>query len=122
LCKEISGPSGGMYGFVLHSEYNPHPSTLVELNAYSARAWETPCSTIESNCSSCPGRASCAVSVHEAAAKVKSSYFLAVEPGAVGMFNGSTNAPCSPVLPISRGGSMCGAGWVAASASVEMRL
>ena len=41
--------------------------------ANTARASGTPRSTIAANCSSCPGRASCAVSDHAAAGAVKSS-------------------------------------------------
>ena len=49
------------------SEYSPQPSTFTLLNAKIARATETPFSTIVENCSSWPGRASWAVSVHDAA-------------------------------------------------------
>ena len=56
-----------MYGSVIASEYSPQPSTLTLLNAKIARASDTPVSTIRENCSSWPGRASCAVSVHAAA-------------------------------------------------------
>ena len=48
-----------------------------ELMTFITSFW---CSTMASNCNSWPGRASCAVNVHDAAAKVKSSYFKVVPP------------------------------------------
>ena len=44
-------------------------------------------------------------------------------PGAAfGLLVGSTNSAGSPVLPTSRGGSMCGAGVAADSAGVASRI
>ena len=91
------------------------------LNENSTRAVDTPASTMPANCISCPGRASCAVSVHDAASKVKSSLFSVV-PSVDGTFSGSTNSPCSPVLPIKRGGRMLGAGDAAVSAADASRM
>ena len=107
---------------MMYSEYRPQPSALVELKAYSARARLTPCSTIESNCSSCPGRASCAVSVQATASKVKSSYLSSAPPLADGIFSGRTNSPRWPVLCRRGGGDMCGAGCCAVSAAVASRM
>ena len=56
------------------------------------------------------GRASWAVNVHEAAAKLKSSNFC-IFPDPSGTLSGRTNSPTSPVLPISRGGCILGAAW-----------
>ena len=63
----MSFPSSGMEGRVIASAYSPQPSTFTLLKAKMARASETPFSTIVENCSSWPGRASCAVRVQEAA-------------------------------------------------------
>jgi hypothetical protein len=53
--------------------YRAQPSTLTLLKAKTARAAETPFSTMDANCSSWPGRASWTVRVQEAAPNVKSS-------------------------------------------------
>src|SRR5277367_3801427 len=103
---------------MMYSEYRPQPSALVELNAYKARARLTPCSTMESNCNSCPGRASCEINVQVTASKVKSSYLSSLPPVADGMFSGSTNSPRCPVLCRKGGGDICGAGCCAVSASL----
>ena len=91
------------------------------LNENSARAVETPASMMAANCISWPGRASCAVSVQEAAENVKSSVF-SVLPSVDGTFSGRTNSPCSPVLPTRRGGRMFGAGDAAVSAADASRM
>ena len=105
---------------MIASAYRPQPSTLALLKAKIARAVDTPCSIIASNCSSWPGRASCAVSVQVIASKVKSS-ICALE-SALGFEVVITNSPRSPVLPISRGGLMCGAGTAADSAVLARRM
>ena len=106
---------------MMNSAYKPQPSTFVLLKANIARASDTPFSTMAANCISWPGRASWEVSVQDAAAKVKSSYF-SVAPAAAGIINGRTNSPLSPVLPISRGGLICGAGLAALSAGLARTM
>ncbi|KAG1434305.1 hypothetical protein G6F55_014564 [Rhizopus delemar] len=78
-----------------------------------------PRSTIAVNCSSWPGRPSCALSVHAAAPKLKSSYCA---PGpAAGLPSGSTKVPCCPVLLPRGAGRKCGAGLAALSAAEPRR-
>ena len=102
------------------SAYSPQPSTLALLNAKTARGIDTPASIMRANCSSCPGRASCTVSAQVIASNVKSSMRA---PGvAFGLSSGSTNSAFWPVLPISCGGLMCGAGIDADSASLASRI
>jgi len=74
---------------------------LVLFDANTARASDTPRSTIAENCSSCPGRASCAVSDQAAAGAVKSSF--GAPALAFGLVSGMMNSPRSPLLPMSRG-------------------
>jgi len=89
---------------MMASAYSAQPSALVLLKANAARAIDTPRSTIAANCSSWPGRASCAVIVQAAASAVKSS--AGADDFAFGLRSGSTNSPSSPLLPRRRGGFM----------------
>jgi hypothetical protein len=96
---------------------------LTELNANVARASDCPPESIRSNWISCPGRASCAVSVHVTASCVKSSErSVPLPPGAGGTSSGSTNSPTCPVFPTSGAGFMCAAGVSALSASEATRM
>jgi hypothetical protein len=65
-CSAIIWPSSGSDGTISASAYSAQPSTLTLLKAYSVRACDTPRSTMAVNCSSWPGRPSCALSVQVA--------------------------------------------------------
>jgi hypothetical protein len=93
---------------------------LTLLKAKKVRASDTPFSIMVLNCSSWPGRPSWAVSVQEAAAKVKSSK-PASAPASPGMRSGSTKSGVSPVLPMIRAGETLGAGVAALSAALASR-
>src|SRR5262245_21826870 len=93
---------------------------FTELNANKVRAIESPFSFRIENCSSWPGRASCAASDHETAGKLKSSYAAVVSPGRGGGASGIRNQRSSSFLN-SACTSSVGDDLFAASPAVERR-